>query len=124
MNWEVPDVQVGFIKGRKTRDQIANIHLIVEKARKIEKSIYLCSIDYAKIFDCVDHNRLWNTPKERGIPDHLTCLLSNLPAGQEATVRTLYATDWFRKEYDKSVYCHSVYLTYMQSQQGDQASQP
>ena len=82
------DVQAGFREGRGTRDQIANIHWIMEKARKFQKNIYFCFIDYAKAFDCVDHNKLWNILKEMGIPDHLTCLLRNLYAGQEATVRT------------------------------------
>ena len=88
MNREIPDVQAGFRQGRGTRDQIANIHWIIEKAREFQKNIYLCFIDYAKAFDCVDHNQLWKILKEMGIPDHLTCLLRNLYAGQEATVRT------------------------------------
>ena len=81
MNWELPDVQVGFRKGRGTRDQIADIHWIMEKAREFQKNIYFCLIDYAKAFDCVDHNELWKILKEMGIPDHLTCLLRNLYAG-------------------------------------------
>ena len=88
INRELQDVQVGFRKGRGTRDQIANICWIVEKARKFHKNIYFCFIDYAKAFDSVDHNKLWEILKEMGIPDHLTCLLRNLYAGQEATVRT------------------------------------
>ena len=88
MNWELPDVQAGFRKGRGTRDQIANICWIIEKAREFQKNIYFCFIDYAKAFDCVDHNKLWKILKEMGIPDHLTCLLRNLYAGQEATVKT------------------------------------
>ena len=97
MNRELPDVQVGFRKGRGTRDQTANIHLIIEKARKVQKNIYFCFIDYAKAFDCVDHNKLWKILKEMGIPGHLTCLLKNLYAGQEATVRTGHGTtDWFQ----------------------------
>ena len=88
MNRELPDVQAGFRKGRGTRDQIANIRWIVEKAREFQKNIYFCFIDYAKAFDCVDHNKLWKILKEMGIPDHQTCLLRNLYAGQEATVRT------------------------------------
>ena len=88
VNRELPDVQAGFIKGRVTRDQIANIQWIIEKAREFQKNIYFCFIDYAKAFDCVDHNKLWKILKEMGIPDHLTCLLRNLYAGQEATVRT------------------------------------
>ena len=88
MNRELPDVQAGFRKGRGTRDQIANIHWIIKKAREFQKNItYFCFIDYAKAFDCVDHNKLWNILKEMGIPDHLTCLLRSLYAGQEATVR-------------------------------------
>ena len=97
VNCELPGVQPGFRKGRETRDQIANIHWIVEKAREFQKNIYFCFIDYAKAFDCVDHNKLWKIPKEMGIPDHLTCLLRNLYAGQEATVRTGHGTtDWFQ----------------------------
>ena len=86
MNWELPDVQAGFRKGRGTRDQIANILWIIEKAREFQKNIYFCLTDYAKAFDCVDH-KLWKILQEMGIPDHLTCLLRNLYAGQEATVR-------------------------------------
>ena len=118
MNWELPDIQAGFRKGRGTRDQIASIPWIMDKAREFqEKNIYLYFIDYAKAFDSVDHNKLWKTLKEMEIPDHLTCLLRNLYAGQEATVWTLYGTDWLklRKEDYKAVYCHPIYLTYMQS---------
>ena len=94
---EFPDVQAGFTKGRGTRSQIANIHWIMEKAREFQKNIYFCLIDYAKAFDCVDHNKLWTILREMGIPDHLTCLLRNLYAGQEATVRTGHGTtDWFQ----------------------------
>ena len=97
MNHKLPDVQVGFRKGRGTRDQIANIRWIMVKAREFQKNIYFCFIDYAKGFDCVDHNKLWKILKEMGIPDHLTCLLRNLYAGQEATVRTGHGTtDWFQ----------------------------
>ena len=96
MNHEIPDVQAGFRKGRGTRDQIANIHWIIEKAREFQKNIYFCFIDYAKAFDCVDHNKLWKILKVIRIPDHLTCLLRNLYAGQEATVRTEHRTDWFQ----------------------------
>ena len=97
VNRELPDVQAGFRKGRGTRDQIANICWIIEKAREFQKNIYFCFIDYAKAFDCVDHNKLWKILKEMGIPDHLTCLLRNLYAGQEATVRTGHGTtDWFQ----------------------------
>ena len=87
VNHELPDVQAGFRKGRGTRDQIANIRWIIEKAREFQKNIYFCFIDYAKAFDCLDHNELWKILREMGIPDHLTCLLRNLYAGQEATVR-------------------------------------
>ena len=97
MNRELPDVQAGFRKGRRTRDQIANICWIFKKARGFQKNIYFCFIDYAKAFDYVDHNKLWNILKEMGIPDHLTCLLRNLYAGREATVRTGDGTtDWFQ----------------------------
>jgi len=97
VNREFPDVQAGFRKGRGTRDQIANIHWIMEKAREFQKNIYFCFIDYAKAFVCVDHNKLWKILKEMGIQDHLTCLLRNLYAGQEATVRTGHGTtDWFQ----------------------------
>ena len=92
MNCELPDVQVGFRKGRGTRDQITNIHWIIKKAREFQKSIYFCSIDYAKAFDCVDHSKLWKILKEMGIPGHLTCLLRNLYAGQEATVKIRHGT--------------------------------
>ena len=95
MNRELPDVEAGFRKGRGTRDQIANIHWIIKKAREFQKNF--CFIDYAKAFDCVDHNKLWKILKEMGIPDHLTCLLRDLYAGQEANVRTGHGTtDWFQ----------------------------
>ena len=94
-NRELPDVQAGFRKGRGTRDQIANIHWNMEKGREFQKNIYFCFIDYAKAFDCVDHKKLWKILKEMGISDHLTCLLRNLYAGQEETVRTGHGTtDW------------------------------
>ena len=97
MNRELPDVQAGFRKGRGTRGQIASISWIMEKAREFQKNIYFCFIDYAKAFDCVDHNKLWKILREMGITDHLTCLLRNLYAGQEATVRTGHGTtDWFQ----------------------------
>ena len=97
VNGELPDVQAGFRKGRGTRDQIANIHWIIEKAREFQKNIYFCFIDYANAFDCVDHHKLWKILKDMGIPDHLTCLWRNLYAGQEATVRTGHGTtDWFQ----------------------------
>ena len=96
-NRELPDVQDGFRKGRGTKDQIANIHWIIKKASEFQKNIYFCFTDYAKAFDCVDHNKLWKILKEVGIPDHLTCLLRNLYAGQEATVRTGHGTTvWFQ----------------------------
>ena len=97
VNRELPDVQAGFRKGRGTRDPIANIRWIIEKAREFQKNICFCFIAYAKAFDCVYHNKLWNILKEMGIPDHLTCLLRNLYAGQEATIRTGHGTtDWFQ----------------------------
>ena len=97
MNWELPDVQARFRKGRGTRDQIANICWIINKSREFQKNIYFCFIDYAKAFDCVDHDKLWKILQEMGIPDHLTCLLRILYAGQEATVKTGHGTtDWFQ----------------------------
>ena len=97
VNRELRDVQAGFRKSNGSRGQIVNIHWIIEKAREFQKNIYFCFIDYAKAFDCVDHNKLWKILKEMGIPDHLTCLLRNLYAGQEATVRTGHGTtDWFQ----------------------------
>ena len=97
MNQELPDVQAGFRKGRGTRDQIANIHWITEKAREFHKHIYFCFIDYTKAFDCVDHNKLWKILQEMGTPDHLTCLLRNLYAGQEATgINRHETTDWHK----------------------------
>ena len=119
MNHELPDVQAGFRKGRGNRDQISNNHWIIEKAKEFQKNIYFCFIDYAKGFDCVDHNKLWKILKEMGIPDHLTCLLRNLYAGQEATVRTGHGTtDWFqigKAVHQGCIYCHRACLTYMQS---------
>ena len=97
VNHELPDVQAGFRKCRGTRDQMANIHWITEKAREFQKNIYFSFINYSKAFDCVDHNKLWKILKEMGIPDHLTCLLRNLSLGQKATVRTRHGTtDWFQ----------------------------
>ena len=97
MKQELPDVQAGFRQGRGTRDQIANIYWITEKARVFERNIYFYFIDYANPFDCVSHSKLWKILQEMGIPDHLTCLLRNLYAGQEATVRTGHGTmDWFQ----------------------------
>ena len=116
MNFQM--VQAGFGKGRGTRNQIVNIHWIMEKAKEFQKNIYFCFLAYAKAFDCVDHNKLWKILQEMGMPDHLPCLLRNLYAGQEATVRTGHGTtDWFQiaKEYIKAVYCHPAYLTSMQS---------
>ena len=113
-----PDVQAGFKKGRGTRDQIANICFFTEKARESQKNIYFSFIEYAKAFDCVDHKKLWKILKEMGISDHLTHLLSNLYAGQEATVRTGHGTtDWFQigKGVRQGCICHPVYLTSMQS---------
>ena len=118
MNLELAHVQAGFRKGRGTRDQIANISWIIEKARKFQKNIYFCFIDYAKAFDCVDHNKLWKILKEMGIPDHLTCFLRNLYADQEATVRIRHGTmdnSKLGKGYVKVVYCHLAYLTYIHS---------
>ena len=94
VNRELPDVQFGFRKGRGTRDQIANIHWIIERAGKFQKNIYFCFIDYVKAFDCVDHNKLWKIQREMGIPDPLTCFLRNLYACQEATVRTGHGSNW------------------------------
>ena len=97
VNQELPDVQTGLRKAKGTRDQMANIHWIIEKAREFQKNMYFCFIDYAKAFDCMDHNKLWKTLKEMGIQELLTCLLRNLHAGQEATVRTGHGTtDWFQ----------------------------
>ena len=99
VNQELSDVQTGFRKGRGTRDQMANIQWIIDKAREFQKNTFLCFIDYTKASDCVDHDKLRKALKEMGIPDHLTCLLRNLYVGQEATVRTLYrTTDWFKIE--------------------------
>ena len=117
INHELPDVQTGIRKGRGTRDQIANIHWIIEKARELQKNIYFCFIDYAKAFDCVDHNKVWKILKEMGILDHLTCLLRNLYAGQEATELDMEQQTGSKlgKEYFKAVYCHPAYLISMQS---------
>ena len=115
MNQEISDVQAGFRKGRGTRDEISNIRWIIEKARKFQKNIYFCFIDYTKTFDCVDHNKLWKILKEMGIQDYLTCLLRNLYAGQEVTEPNMEQQTGSKlgKEYAKAVYCHPAYLTYM-----------
>ena len=117
MNQEFPDVEAGFRKGRGTRDQIANIHWIIIKAREFQKNIYFCFINYTKAFNSEDHSNLWKIIQEVGIPDHITCLLRNLYAGQKATVRTGHGTtDWFQIEkVHQAVYCHPAYLTYIQS---------
>ena len=118
VNHELPDVQAGFRKGRGTRDQIANIHWIIKKAREFQKNIYFCFIDYAKAFDCVDHNKLWKILKEMGIPDHLTCLLRNLYSVKKQQLELdmeQQTGSKSRKEYVKAVYCHPAYLTSMQS---------
>ena len=115
VNQELSDVQAGFRKGRGTINQIANIRWIIEKAREFQKNIYFCFIDYAKAFDCVDHHKLWKTLKERGIPHHLTCLLRNLYAGREATVRTGQGTiDWFQigNGVHQGCLMSNAYLTY------------
>ena len=115
MNCELPDVQAGFRKGGGTRDQIANICWIIIKSREFQKNVYF---GHPEAFDCVDHNTLWKILIEMGIPDHLTCLLRNLYAGQEATVRTGHeTTGWLQQEKEsvKAVYCHPAYLTSMQS---------
>ena len=114
MNRELTDDQAGFRQGRGTRDQIVNICCIIEKARQFQKNI--CFTDYAKAFDWVDHNKVWKILKEMGIPDHPTCLLRNMHAGQEATVRTRHGTtDWFQIGKEQPQGCHLAYLTYMQS---------
>ena len=117
VNQELPDVEAGFRKGRGTRDQTANILWLIGKHKGFQKNIYFCLIDYGKAFDCVDHHKLWKILKEMGIQDHLICLLRNLYAGQEATVRTGHGkTDWLQiGEGVHQGYCHPVYLTYMQS---------
>ena len=116
MNHESPDVQAGFRKGRGTRDQIANIHWIIQKAREFRKNLYFCFIDYAKAVDCVDHNKLWKILKEMGIPDNLTCLLRNLYANRKQQLE-LHVEQWtgskLGKEHINTVYCHHAFLTYM-----------
>ena len=117
VNRELPDVQAAFTKGRGTRDQIANIRWVIKKVRELQKNIYFCFIDYAKAFDCVDHNKLWKILQETEIPYHLTYLLRNLYTGQEVTEPDMeqQTGSQFGKEYIKAVYCHLAYLTYMKS---------
>ena len=129
MNRELPDVQAGFRKGRGSRDQIANIHWIIEKAGEFQKNIYFCFIDYVKAFDYVDHNKLWKILKEMGISDHLTCLLRNLYAGQE--VRSEHGTtDWFQigKGVSQgcilSLYIFKLYAEYVMRNAGLEEAQP
>ena len=120
VNQELSDVQAGLTKGKGTRDQIANIHWSIEKAREFQKNTYFCFTDYAKAFHCVDHNELWKILKKMGIPDHLTCLLRHLYRGQETTVRTVLTEQQLeqqtgsksRKDYVKAVYCHPAYLSW------------
>ena len=115
LNHELQDVQAGFRKGRGNRDQIPNIHWIIEKAREFQKNIHFYFINYAKTFDCMDHNKLWKILQEMGILDHLTCLLGNLYAGQKATGRTGHeTTDWFQIGI-WAIHCHPALLTNMQS---------
>ena len=115
VNCELPDVQAGFRKGKGTRDQTANIQWVIKKAREFQKNIYFCFIDYAKVFDCVDHNKLWKILKQMGISDHLTRLLRNLYTDQEATVRTGHGkTDLFQIGKGLCQGCHPAYLTYVQ----------
>ena len=118
INCELPDIQAGFRKGRGIRDQIANICWIIEKAREFQKNINFCFIDYAKSFDCVDHNKLWKILREMGIPDPLTCLPRNLYIGQEAQLEVdmeQQTGSKSGKEYVKAIYCHPSYLTFMRS---------
>ena len=110
LNWELPYVQAGFRKGRGTKDQIANIHWIRKKAKEFQQNIYFCFIDFIKAFDCVDHNKLWKTLQEMGIPDHLTCLLKKQQLELDMEKQTGSKSG---KEYIKAVYCHPAYLTYM-----------
>ena len=117
VNQKLPDIQAGIRKGRATRDQISNICWIIEKAREFQKNIYFYFIDYAKAFNSVDHNKLWKILKKMGIPDHLTCFLRNLYAGQEAIVRTGHGTDWFQigKGVCQGCILSPAYLTHMQN---------
>ena len=130
VNCELPDIQAGFRKGTGTRDQIPNIRWIIEKAREFQKNIYFCFIDYAKAFDCVDHNKLWKILKEMGIPNHLICLLRNLYAGQEETVRTEHGTtDWFQigkgvcQDYTMSPCLFNLYAEYIIRNTGQEEAQ-
>ena len=129
VNWELPDVQAGFRKGRGTRDQSVNICWIIQKGREFQKNFYFCFIDYAKGFDCVDQNKLWKILKEMGILDHLTCLLRNLYAGQEATVRAGHGTtDWFHEKrvlpgYILSPCLFNLYAEYIMRNAGLQKAQ-
>ena len=129
VNRELPDVQAGFRKGRRTRDQIANIRWIMEKAREFQKNIYFCFIDCAKVFECVNHKKLWKILKDMGIPYHPTCLLRNLYAGQEATVRTGHGTDWFqigkgvRQGCILSPYLFNLYAEYIMRNAGLEEAQ-
>ena len=119
MNQEFPNAQAGFIKSRETRNQIANIYWIIEKAREFQKNIYNCFSDHTKAFDCVDHNKLWKILNEMRVSDHLTCLLRNLYADQQVTVRTRHGItncSKLGKVYDKALYGYPAYLTYMQSE--------
>ena len=116
MHYELAEVQVGFRKGKGIRDQITNLLWIIEKAREFQKNIYFCFIDYSKAFGCMNHDKVQKILKEKGIPNHFTCLLRNLYASQEETVRTGHGTtDWLQIKKGKAVYCHPAYLTYMQS---------
>ena len=118
MNCELPDVRAGFRKRRGTRDQIANIHWIIKKAREFQKNIYFCFIDYAKAFDCVDHKKLWKILKEMGVPDHLTCLLRNLVQVRKQLLELdmeQQTGSKSEKEYIKGIYYYPAYLTYMLS---------
>ena len=117
VNCTLPDIQAGFRKGRKARDQIANIRWIIQKSKRVSIKFYFCFIDYAKAFDCVDHKKLWKILQEIGTPDYLTCVLRNLYVGQEATELDIEQQTGSKlgKKYVKAVYCHPAYLTYMQS---------
>ena len=112
VNRELPNVQAGFRKGRGTRAQISNSHWVIKKARKFQKNIYFCFIDYTKAFECVDHHKLWNILEEMRVPEHLTCLLRNLYASQEATVRTGHGTtDWFQIRKGVPQSCFVLFFT-------------